>query len=197
MPALKDWSAASVRLLQGPVYSDDSPWDSLLRYQSAISDYFAKIGLILVVDEEEGLAFLRQLAEDETPSDYQALPRLFRRTRLGYEPTLLSVLLREQLRRFEEDDLDNRRCIVEQAELFDQWKTFFPGNADEVRLQKSLEQAFRKLESLRFVSRFGDQPGAWEVRRILKARLNVTQLEQLRDQLVQATIDPSKPGKID
>ncbi len=185
LPAYKDWSLAAVRLLQGPIYSDDAAWDLTLRYQSPLSDYFARIGLSLVVDEPEGLAYLRQLADDEARDEYQQLPRLFRRTRLGYDATLLCVVLRDELRRFEEEDLDNRRCVVEQSELFEVWKAFFPTGEDEVRLQKSLDVAMKKLESLRFVGRFGDAPGSWEVRRILKARLPVAELERLRDQLQQ------------
>ena len=183
LPAYKDWSLAAVRLLQGAVYSDDSAWDILLRHQSPLQDYFARIGLRLVVDEPEGLGYVRQLAEEEASDDYLNLPRLFRRTRLGYDTTLLCVLLREHLRRFEEEDLDSQRCLVTQAELLDSWKSFFPSSEDEVRLQKTLDTAFRKLESLKFVSKFGDAPGTWEVRRILKARLPVAELEKLRDQL--------------
>ena len=183
LPAYKEWSVAAVRLLQGAVYSDDNAWDLVLRFQSPLNDYFARIGLLLVVDEPEGLAFVRQLAEDEATDGYVGLPRLFRRTRLGYDTTLLCVLLREHLRRFEEEDLDNRRCIVDQSELLGSWKSFFPQGEDEVRLQKSLDSAFRKLEGLKFVSRFGSSAGSWEVRRILKARLPVAELEKLKEQL--------------
>lgn len=185
LPNYKDWSVAAIRLLQGPIYSDDAAWDLSLRSQSPLADYFARIGLVLVVDEPEGLAYLRQLAEDEARDEYQHLPRLFRRTRLGYDATLLCVLLRDELRRFEEEDVDNRRCVVQQAELFESWKTFFATGEDEVRLQKSLDAALKKLEGLHFVSRFGDTPGCWEVRRILKARLPVAELERLREQLQQ------------
>ena len=183
LPAYKDWSLAAVRLLQGAVYSDDTAWDLVLRYQTPLVNYFARIGLLLVVDEPEGLAYIRQLAEDEATDEYQNLPRLFRRTRLGYETTLLCVLLREHLRRFEEEDLDSQRCVVEQSELLESWKSFFASSEDEVRLQKTLDTAFRKLEGLKFVSRFGDVPGYWEVRRILKARLPVSELERLKEQL--------------
>jgi hypothetical protein len=186
LPAYKDWSFAAVRLLQGVVYSDDNAWDLVLRYQSALRDYFARIALLLVVDEPEGLAFVRQLTDTEAPDEYGNLPRLFRRTRLGYDTTLLCVLLREQLRRFEEEDLDNHRCVVNQTELLESWKSFFPSKEDEVRLSKTLETAFRKLESLKFVTRFGDVPGSWEVRRILKARIPVSELENLRTQLANA-----------
>lgn len=183
LPAYKDWSLAAVRLLQGAVYAEDSAWSTLLRHQSPLQDYFARIGLRLVVDEPEGLAYVRQLADDEASDDYLNLPRLFRRTRLGYDTTLLCVLLREHLRRFEEEDLDSQRCVVTQAELLHSWKSFFPAGEDELRLQKTLDTAFRKLDGLKFVSKFGETPGSWEVRRILKARLPVTELEQLRDQL--------------
>ncbi len=185
LPAYKDWSVAAVRLLQGPIYSDDAAWDLALRFQSPLTDYFARIGLVLVVDEPEGMAYLRQLADDEAGDEYQHLPRLFRRTRLGYDATLLCVLLRDELRRFEEEDVDNRRCVVAQTEMFEAWKTFFPISEDEVRLQKSLDAALKKLEALHFISRFGDTSGSWEVRRILKARLPVAELERLREQLQQ------------
>lgn len=186
LPAYKDWSQAAVRLLQGAVYSDDSSWDIVLRQQSALRDYFLRLGLLLVVDEPEGLAFIRQLADDEATDEYQNLPRLFRRTRLGYEATLLCVLLREQLRRFEEEDLDSQRLVVKQDELLESWKSFFPPGEDEVRLQKTLDTAFRKLDALKFVTKFGDASGEWEVRRILKARLPVAELERLKEQLVAA-----------
>ncbi|MEC8557309.1 MAG: DUF4194 domain-containing protein [Planctomycetota bacterium] len=183
LPTYKDWSFAAVRLLQGAVYSDDAAWDILLRHQTPLRDYFARIGLLLVVDEPEGLAYIRQLGEDEAVDDYGTLPKLFRRTRLGYDTTLLCVLLRERLRRFEEEDLDNHRCVVDQRELLESWKNFFPGKEDEVRLQKTLDTAFRKLEGLKFVNRFGDTAGCWEIRRILKARLPVDELEKLKEQL--------------
>jgi len=188
LPAYKDWSIGAVRLLQGAVYSDDTCWDLVLRFQLPLKDYFARIGLQLVVDEPEGLSYVRQFGEDEVTDGYAELPRLFRRTRLGYDATLLCVLLRERLRRFEEEDLDNHRCVVEQSEVFESWKSFFPSGEDELRLQKTLETAFRKLDSMKFVTRFGDSPGngtprRWEVRRILKARLPVSELEKLREQL--------------
>lgn len=194
LPTYKDWSLAAVRLMQGPIYNDDGAWELTLRYQSPLSDYVARIGLVLVVDEAEGLAYLRQLAEDEARDEYQQLPRLFRRTRLGYDATVLCVLLRDELRRFEQEELDNRRCVVEQSELFAVWKEFFPAGEDELRLQRSLEVALKKLEGLRFVSRFGDARGSWEVRRILKARLPVAELERLRDQLQQKGLTDTTHG---
>ncbi|RMF44219.1 MAG: DUF4194 domain-containing protein [Planctomycetota bacterium] len=199
LPAIRTqpWSAAAIRLLQGAVYNDDDDvWGVVLRYQSSLADYLSRIGLQLVVDEYEGLAYLRQVPAEHLAESASDLPRLFRRTRLSYEATLLCVLLRERLRQFEEEDVDNARCVVPRDELLTQWKLFFPAQEDEVKLARSLDSAFRKLEKLRFVSRFGRGGDAWEVRRILKARLSVEELEGLRQQLQQHVHTPSSPARV-
>lgn len=189
LPEFRDWSIPAVRLLQGVVYSDEPKvWDVLLRAQSSVEVYFARIGLQLVVDESEGYAFLRQWPEDDLPEGSESLPKLLRKIPLGYGPTLLAVLLREELRRFEEEDIHNERCVVETAVLFDQWKVFFSTQADEVRQHRDLGSALHKLEDLGFVRKFSDSPEAWEIRRILKSRLAVAELERLKEQLTAAAV---------
>jgi hypothetical protein len=188
LPEFKPWYVAAVRLLQGgAVYSDDPRvWDIVLASQTQLTEYFARIGLLLVVDEPEGLAYLRQLTEDELPDAYDRLPKLFRRARLGYDETLLCVLLREELRRFEDEDLDNDRCGIEAAQLFEQWQAIAPSQHDEVRARRDLSAALGRLEELGFVRKYSDEPEAWEIRRILKARLPVSELEALKYKLVTA-----------
>jgi hypothetical protein len=186
-PEFRDWSIAAVRLLQGVVYMDDAKtWDIVLRSRSALETYFARLALMLVVDEPEGYAYLRQWHDDECPPGYEDVPRLVRRSPLGYSPTILCVLLRDELRRFEEDDLHNERCVVETSALFDQWRVFFPPGQDEVRQQREFAGILRKVENLGFIRKFADNPEAWEIRRILKARLPVTELEDLKTQLAAA-----------
>jgi hypothetical protein len=183
-PEFRDWSIAAVRLLQGVVYSDDAKtWDIVLRSRSSLETHFARLALMLVVDEPEGYAYLRQWQECEYPAGYENVPRLVRRSPLGYSPTLLCVLLRDELRRFEEDDLHNERCVVETSALFDQWRVFFPAGQDEVRQRKEFVGVLRKVEELGFIRKFADNPEAWEIRRILKSRLPVTELEALKQQL--------------
>lgn len=60
LPEFREWSIAAVHLLQGVVY-EDSPrvWDVMLASRSQLENYFARLGLLLVVDEPEGLAYLR------------------------------------------------------------------------------------------------------------------------------------------
>lgn len=195
-PEFRDWSIAAVRLLQGVVYMDDAKtWDIVLQSRSALETYFARLALMLVVDEPEGYAYLRQWHDDECPTGYEDMPRLARRSPLGYSPTILCVLLRDELRRFEEDDLHNERCVLETSALFDQWRVFFPPGQDEVRQQREFAGVLRKVEDLGFIRKFADNPEAWEIRRILKARLPVTELEGLKTQLAAAvTKGDEKPS---
>jgi hypothetical protein len=187
LPEFRDWSIAAIRLLQGVADAEDARvWSLVLSNLSQLETYFARVGLHLVVDESEGLAYLRQLAEDESPPGYDLLPKLFRSTRLGYGQTLLCVLLRDEYRRFEEEDTNNERCVVSEPELLDQWKAFFPATDDDVKQYRELQSGLRKLEELGFVKRFGEEPATWEIRRVLKARVRAEELEYLRGQLLAA-----------
>ena len=184
-----EWGAVAVRLLQGVVYHDDGAqaWECLLRNVSQVTDYFSKIGLQLIVDEADAMAYLQQPDDDEVASEHGHVPRLFRRTPLTYEATLLCVLLRDELRQFEEEDVQNERCVVAQSELFSVWQAFFPESADAVKLNRGLTTALRKLEELKFVRQFEKEPPSWEVRRIIKARLPLEELDRLRQSLVEAS----------
>lgn len=178
----------AVRLLQGVVYHDDGRemWEQLLENVSPLTEYFGKLGLLLVVNEADAMAYLRQLDEDEIPPDYPSMPRLFRRTPLGYDATLLCVLLRDELRQYEEEDVQNERCVVSQMDLLSLWEAFFPDQTDSVRLNRSLTAALRKMEDLKFVRPFEKDPPTWEIRRIIKAKLPLADLERLRVTLASA-----------
>jgi hypothetical protein len=129
LPEFREWSIAAVRLLQGAVYAGEPRvWDIVLSAKSHLEGYFGRLGLLFVVDESEGLAYLRQVSDDELPDGYDGLPKLFRKTRLSYDATLLCVLLREELRRFEEEDV--HRCAVDSV-----------GAAGRAQLQRSCRGA--------------------------------------------------------
>ena len=184
-PEFRDWSIAAVRLLQGVIeQGDGKAWDILMANTSQVEQYVARLGLQLVVDESEGLAYLRQFGEEDLPEGYDGIPKLFRASRLSFGQTVLAVLLREALRKFEEEETHDARCVLEETELLESWKTFFPKQQDEVRQLRDLQATLNKLEDLGFVRHFGKDSGSWEVRRILKARLTAEVLEHLRSQLL-------------
>src|SRR5882757_5557176 len=89
-----------IKLLQGPVYVDEKlVWRDLQSWQSAIQDYFAKIGIELLINEVDGFARIMQPEAEE--NDENPLPRLMRKQTMNYETTLLCVILREMLEEFD------------------------------------------------------------------------------------------------
>ncbi|MDF1813129.1 MAG: DUF4194 domain-containing protein [Verrucomicrobiales bacterium] len=124
LPDYQNWSLAAVKLLQDVVYASDdsSTWSELLASRNRLVDYFARIGLTLVVDESNGYAYLRQLDTDleSLDKDYAELPKLYRQSRLGYGASLICVILREALRRYESEDFESELCVVAEEELFEQ-----------------------------------------------------------------------------
>lgn len=196
-PPREAWSSSAVKLLQGVVYHDDSgdTWNAILSHVSPLSDFFGRIGLVLVVDKDDGLAWLRQPEKDQMPAEFESLPRLFRNVALGFEATLMCVVLRDELRKSEEEDFQNERCVVKQSELLTTWKMFFPDDSDEVRLNDAMTKQLLKLEKLKFVRRFERKPPSWEIRRILKARLPLESLKQTRAALEQELAKRQEAGR--
>ena len=70
-----------------------------------------------------------------------------------------------------------------QAALLEVWQSLVPTETDDVRANRLLGGQLRKLEELKFVRQFEKDPPSWEVRRILKARLPLQELERLRADL--------------
>lgn len=190
LPEFDESSVAAVHLLQGVVYHDEGKvWDLVLSHQTRLDSFFGRIGLRLVIDLPEGFAFLRQLEDSEMDyvRGYDQLPKLFHKKRLSYDATLACVLLRDELRRFEEEEVDNARCVVATSELFEQWKSFFPPTLDDVKAKRALDVALKTLEELKFIREFTKEPQEWELRRILKARVPVAMLQTLLSDLKSAS----------
>ena len=75
--------------------------------------------------------------------------------------------------------------MIDESTLLQQWESFFPTSRDEVKMLRDMQAALKKLEDQGFVARFGGESSGWEVRRILKARLPASHLEELRDVLAK------------
>lgn len=178
-------SLAAIRLLQGVVYSSSADaWQQVLTYRSDLQDYFARIGLILMVAEDDGIAYLRQRSDEERDSDGDKLPRLMTRTPLSLNVTMLCVILRDEYRRFEDVDLDNTRCTVTIDALLPTWKSMQPSKHDDVKNRETLVSTMRKVEKMSVVGKFGDAD-EYEIKPILKARMPIDSLVELKDQMKQ------------
>ncbi|MGH2510361.1 MAG: DUF4194 domain-containing protein, partial [Ktedonobacteraceae bacterium] len=185
--ALTPYAPAVIRLLQGPLYSDDTtPWNLLLQYHEQVRHYCAQMGMELLFYEEDGFAFLRQPEWEDDEGHSIELPRLTRRVPLSREVSMLCVLLREQLLQFETTNLLSTACLLTREQIREILLPLLPERNNEVQLQRRIDSLIEKVSELGFLkkaSRLGQE--YFEVRRIIKAKINADQLFELRERLVE------------
>ena len=180
--------ALAVGLLKGVLYQDAAPraWNDLLGLQARVRDYFAVLGLELVLDEAEGYAFLRSRPadgqdEDETP----AIPRLIARRPLSFPVSLLLALLRRKLAESDAGGGDTR-LVLSREEIVELVRVFLPDSSNEARLIDQIETHINRVVDLGFLRRLkpaAAQAPSYEVRRILKAFIDAQWLADFDDRL--------------
>lgn len=169
-----------VRLLNGELIESDKLWQDLLEYRVPISQYFARIGIEVIIDQRDGFAFLRQQELDDTGRTIG----LIKRTPLSYEVTLLLVLLRELLETYETQDTTNPACFVSHRKIRDELELYFKDQANKIKLLRQLDRYIRQIVELGFLKLVQDNTSPderiYEIRRILKARITADVLEEIR-----------------
>jgi hypothetical protein len=175
-------SFVKAKLIREPVYREDTElWDALRAQREEIRHYFRQIGQELVIDDGEGFAFIRQLE----PEGDEPVPRLTQKRMLSYQATLLLVCLREELLRFEGAADDSTRLVKTRAELHGLVSAFVTESNNQVRDARGVDTAITRLEDYGFLRPLNTERDAFEVMRILKARLTPPQLEEIKERLLR------------
>lgn len=175
-----------IKLLQGPLYADDKAvWRDLLAWQSAVKEYFGRMGIELVISEQDGFARVMQPEADE--NDPEPLPRLLRKQALNYEASLLCVLLRQML-----DELDRNsestKLFVTQRDIKERIELFFGDHTNKSKLWKDLSKPVETLVKIGILKLTREDPTSkdnnqYEVKRIIIALVSNDKLEEFRDKL--------------
>lgn len=190
MKTPEEYAAASaiIALMRGVVYreSAEDVWATLDRRGAPVRDHFATVGVDVVVDDAEGYAYLRVQEPDEGE---EPLPRLVKRRTLTYNLSLLLVLLRKRLVEFETSSSDGK-LVLTRDQLVDLVALFLPDATDEVRAIERIDTTIRQAADLGFLRELRNQPGHWEVRRILKAYVDAQTLSDFAGKLAEYNEPP-------
>lgn len=175
--------AAIIRLMHGVVYreSDEDTWLTLDRSIGGVRDHFATIGVEVVVDDNEGYAYLKSQPEVE---GVEALPRLVRRRALTYNVSLLLVLLRKRLLEFETSGSEGR-LVLTRDQIVEMLRTFQSDSSNDARIVDQAERTIAKAAEIGFLRPLRGQTDHWEVRRILKAYVDAQVLSDFSGKLAQ------------
>jgi hypothetical protein len=190
--ASPDLSPLLIALLKGVIYRDEATggkarqWTDLIALQHRVRDYFAVLGLALVLDEAEGYAFLRSIDREEQDPDNR-IPRLVARRPLSFPVSLLLALLRKKLAEFDAGSQEGGvRLVLSRDEIVELVRVFLPETSNEVRLIDRVDSDINKVVELGFLRRMKPttgQPPTFEVRRILKSFVDAQWLAEFDTRL--------------
>ncbi|WP_458041989.1 MULTISPECIES: DUF4194 domain-containing protein [Bacteria] len=166
-------------VLYREVPSHEEAWQTLQRHRGAVADHFAAIGIDIVVDDAEGYAYL---VTREPEDGEQPLPRLVRRRSLTYNVSLLLVLLRKRMVEFESSG-EEGKLVLTREQLVEMLRVFQATSSNEARTADQADRTIAQAAELGFLRELRGQPGAWEVRRILKAYVDAQTLSDFAARL--------------
>ncbi len=180
------YASVIVKLLQSVIYDDDKKyWNEVLNYEGSVREYFSKIGIELVLNRQDGYAYLKQMefAEDDKSRPIQ----LIRKIPLTYEMSLLCVLLREWLDE-NEVKMSSDKLFVTGKQVKERIDLFFKDKANRKRLLDKFDNLITQAGNLGFLhtnkeDKLNADNTQYEVKRIIKAKISNEKLEELKTKL--------------
>jgi len=184
--AVLPYTPVFIKLLKGPVeYLEKTAWEQLLQYQTELTKFLQQMGLILVLEKEDGYAWLEQAKLDEEDN----VVGWVRRIQLGYEESILLVLLRDMMAEFEVGEASTRELIKKRREIKEYAELFFKENPSRVKFIRDLDRLIDRVEELDFLEKVenNDLPDEqkFRVKKIIKARVDNELLENFKQQLIE------------
>ncbi|HVU97199.1 MAG TPA: DUF4194 domain-containing protein [Puia sp.] len=185
-PSLLPFTPVLIKLLKGPVeYLEKTTWHQLLTYQNELTRFLQGLGLVLVLEKEDGYAFLEQIKLDEEEN----VAGWVRRVALGYEESVLLVLLRDMMAEFEVGEVSSRELIKKRREIKEYAELFFKENPSRVKFIRDLDRLIDRAEEMDFLEKVenNDLPDEqkFRIKKIIKARVDNEILETFKQQLTQ------------
>ncbi|WP_193150569.1 DUF4194 domain-containing protein [Sulfurimonas sediminis] len=178
----RDAKTAIILLLQGIFYKSDNEkafYELLYNSYSAVSEYFETIGLELVIEENDGYAYLKNRVFEEGE---EALPKLIKSRELSYKVSLLCVVLRRKIAEFEVQS-EHERAVIGKEDIKGALELFLGTTFNELKMQKEIESTIKKVEDLGFLKKLKTVEEAYEIKPSIKAFVNASWLDDLDKKL--------------
>lgn len=189
IPQPVSFAPLAIRLLKGVIYEEEARyWNDLIKvHELPLRRYFAQIGLDLIVNRQEGFAYLRQAQQEETEAP---LPRLMTRRSLTPDQSILCILLREHLEDYTVNESASREPILTLRDIRDMVELFFRERNTQQRFLKDVKKTVEEVKKQGFLeelsggdANLNDDELRYRVKRILKAFIGPDELQQLAQQI--------------
>lgn len=174
-----------VKLLKGPVeYLDKTNWERLTQHRTELAGFVQRLGLMLVIDEQDGYAYLKHsFTDDEETAEVSWMQR----RAFTYEESIMLILLREMMSEFELGESASRELIKKRRELKEYAELFFKENPSRIKFLKEIDRLIDKAEENGFLQLTEDHEVTDEqrfrIRKIIKAKVDSEVLDEFYHQL--------------
>jgi len=178
-----DARVAIVLLLKGLFYKTENEkafFELVNSSYGAIVAYFETIGLEVMIDEEDGYAYLRNKSYDE--EEQRPLPKLLSSRELSYKVSLLLMLLRKRRLDFDMQN-ENERAVITKEDIIQEVLFFLDMKFNEVKIQKEIESTIKKVEELGFLKKLKSDEEAYEIRSAIKSFIDAKWLQDFDTKL--------------
>lgn len=179
------YASVVVKLLKGPVeYVEKGAWEKLLQYKVELTGFLQQLGLLLVLDEQDGYAFVKHaLSEDD-----EAYVSWTQRRSFSYEESIMLVLLREMMAEFEISESASRELIKKRREIKEYAELFFKEGASRIKFLREIDRLIDKVEESGFLHKMENHEvideQKFRIRKIIKAKVDSEALENFQQQLM-------------
>ncbi|NKI27132.1 DUF4194 domain-containing protein [Arenibacter sp. 6A1] len=179
---IKPYSKAIVKLLKAPIESSASLWETVNNYQTEIQEYVSLMGLELMVKKDDGFAYLRQFED----SDGNTLGLISRR-QVGYEITIILVVLRQSLEEFDSNpaQFDVNEKYISRSNIKEELELFLEAGYNELKFQKELDGYINKIVELGYLKEVSktDSEVIYKIHRIIKEKVTLDVLKEFKNKL--------------
>lgn len=180
---IKPYSKAIVKLLKGIVEYNDPAWNDILQYQADIQAYLGVIGLELIVKKDEGFAFVRQAILDDGKTI-----NLATRRQLGFEISVILIVLRNMLYEFEMNPTDSQadEKYVTTTQIKEEVEMFLPVGFNQVKFKQDLDSNISKVIDMGFlaeVKKLETDETLYRIHRIIKEKVTMDDLAEFKQKL--------------
>lgn len=178
----KPYSTAIVKLLKGVVERNSGVWENIITYQSEIQEYISVIGLELILKKDEGFAFVKQIESENGET-----LGLVTRRQIGFEVSLVLVVLRQILEEFDSNPIETHSSekFITDTEIKDEVELFLPEKYNRVKFMRDLNNYVKKAEELGFLKESGKKENEtkYQIHRVIKEKITLDMLQEFKEKL--------------
>lgn len=170
------------------VFIDDSDGYAFLKQISGTDEDDSSFESSGETDEQDSAQ--KQELPDEDAKRLAKLPRLIKKYSLSMELSLLCVILREALDQFDTSEDTSSMLVMKENDIKERLITFLPEKSDQTKVYAKMDEYLNRLVELTFLREIKKDESLdfkhereFEVRRIIRAKVNAEFLEEFKRKL--------------